>query len=50
MLLKFIKSIKPFVYKIEKGIIYKAKDGYSLGLLTPEVQKLLEASKSKIKK
>ena len=39
-----------YVNKIENRISFKTKAGYYLELLTPEIIKLLESTKSKITK
>ena len=39
-----------YVNKIESGITFKIKDGYTLELLTPETMKLLGSTESKISK
>ena len=43
-------SIRIYVNKIENRITFKIKNGYYLGLLTPETMKLLESTESKITK
>ena len=43
-------SIKIYVNKIEHGITFKIKTGYSLELLTPETMKLLRSIENKITK
>ena len=41
-------SVQIYVNKIENRITFKIKDGYTLGLLTPETMKLLASTKNKI--
>ena len=43
-------SIRIYVNKIENGITFKIKTGYSLELLTPETMKLLGSTENKITK
>ena len=43
-------SIRIYVNKIENRITFKIKNGYFLGLLTPETMKLLGSTESKISK
>ena len=40
--------VQIYVNKIENRITFKIKDGYTLGLLTPETMKLLASTKNKI--
>ena len=40
-------SIQIYVNKIENGVTFKIKNGYSLELLTPETMKLLGSTKKK---
>ena len=43
-------SVQIYVYRIEKRVTFKIKNGYSLELLTPETMKLLGSTKNKITK
>ena len=43
-------SVKICVSKIENRITFKIKNGYCLGLLTPEIMKLLRSTENKITK
>ena len=43
-------SIQIYVNKIENGVTFKIKNGYSLELLTPETMKLLGSTENKITK
>ena len=43
-------SVRIYVNKIENGITFKIKIGYSLELLTPETMKLLGSTENKITK
>ena len=43
-------SVQIYVNKIENGITFKIKNGYSLELLTPETMKLLGSIKNRITK
>ena len=43
-------SVQIYVNKIENGITFKIKNGYSLELLTPETIKLLGSTENKITK
>ena len=42
--------VQTYVNKIEKRIIFKIKNGYSLELLTPETMKLLGSTKNEVTK
>ena len=43
-------SVQIYVNKIENRVIFKIKNGFSLGLLTPESMKVLGSTKNKITK
>ena len=43
-------SVQIFANKIENRVTFKIKNGYSLGLLTPETMKLLGSTKNKTTK
>ena len=43
-------SVQIYVNKIENRVAFKIKNGYSLGILTPETMKLLGSTKNKITK
>ena len=43
-------SVQIYVNKIENGVTFKIKNGYSLELLTPETMKLLGSTENKITK
>ena len=43
-------SVKIYVSKLENRIIFEIKNGYSLGLLTPETMKLVGSTENKITK
>ena len=47
---KINSSIRIYINKIENGITFEIKTRYYLELLTPETMKLLESTKSKIRK
>ena len=47
---KINSSIRIYINKIENGITFEIKTRYYLELLTPETKKLLENTKSKIRK
>ena len=40
-------SVKIYVNKLENRITFKIKNGYSLGLLTPEAMKLVGSTENK---
>ena len=43
-------SVKIYLNKIENRITFRIRNGYSLGLLTPETMKLLGSTENKITK
>ena len=43
-------SVKIYVSKLENRITFEIKNGYSLGLLTPETMKLIGSTENEITK